>query len=128
MADGTFFDEKINLDMLVNNMQLTIMDLLYQNPKVPQTDAGVTQLINACNEACDEAVRIGFLGAGTWTGRNILNLQTDDPLPKGYLVQAEALSTQAQADREARESVPLYVAIKEAGAVHSVLIGVYVNR
>jgi len=128
MADGTFFDERINLDMFVNNLQLTIMDLLYQNPKIPQTDAGVTQLIQACNEACDEAVRVGFLGPGTWTGPNVLNLKTDDPLPAGYLVQAEALSTQSQADREARESVPLYIAIKEAGAVHSVLIGVYVNR
>ena len=128
MSNGSFFDEKINLDMLVNNMQLTIMDLLYQNPKIPQTDAGVTQLIHACNLACEEAVRVGFLGPGTWTGRNILNLKTDDPLPKGYLVQAEALATQSQADREARESVPLYVAIKEAGAVHSVLVGVYVNR
>ena len=128
MANGDFFDERINLDMFVNNLQLTIMDLLYQNPKIPQTDAGVTQLIQACNEACDEAVRIGFLGPGTWTGANVLNLKTGDPLPAGYLVQAEALSTQSTADREARESVPLYIAIKEAGAVHSILIGVYVNR
>jgi hypothetical protein len=128
MADGSFFDEKINLDMLVNNMQLAIMDLLYSNPKIPQTDAGVTQLIHACNEACENAVRIGFLGPGTWTGVNILNLSTDDPLPKGYLVQAEALSAQSRADRELRKSVPIYVAIKEAGAVHSCLIGIYVNR
>jgi len=128
MANGTFFDERINLDMFTNNLQLTLMDLLYQNPKIPQTDAGVTQLIQACNEACDEAVRIGFLGPGTWTGPNILNLKYDDPLPAGYLVQAEALSTQTQADREARKSVPLYIAIKESGAVHSVLVGVYVNR
>ena len=128
MADGTFFDERINLDMFANNLQLTLMDLLYQNPKIPQTDAGVTQLIQACNEACDEAVRIGFLGPGTWTGPNVLNLKYDDPLPAGYLVQAEALSTQTQADREARKSVPLYIAIKESGAVHSVLVGVYVNR
>ena len=128
MANGTFFDERINLDMFTNNLQLTIMDLLYQNPKIPQTDAGVTQLIQACNEACDEAVRIGFLGPGTWTGANILNLKTDDPLPNGYLVQAAPLSTQTQADREARKSVPLYIAIKESGAVHSVLVGVYVNR
>jgi len=128
MANGTFFDERINLDMFANNLQLTLMDLLYQNPKIPQTDAGVTQLIQACNEACDEAVRIGFLGPGTWTGPNVLNLKYDDPLPAGYLVQAEALSTQTQADREARKSVPLYIAIKESGAVHSVLVGVYVNR
>lgn len=128
MSDGSFFDEKINLDMLVNNIQLSIMDVLYQNPKVPQTDAGVTQEIQACNDACDNAVRIGFLGPGTWTGVDILNLKNGDPLPGGYLVQAESLASQSQADREARKSVPLYVAIKEAGAIHSVLIGVYVNR
>lgn len=128
MSNGYFFDEKINLDMLINNLQLTIMDLLYGNPKIPQTDAGTTQLIHACNEACDNAVRIGFLGPGTWTGANILNLANGDPLPNGYLVQAEALSTQAQSDRELRKSVPIYIAIKEAGAVHSVSIGLYVNR
>lgn len=128
MTNGSFFDELINLDMLVNNMQLTIMDLLYQNPKIPQTDSGVTQLMQACNEACEESVRLGFLGPGTWTGVNVLNLKTGDALPRGYLVQAESLVNQPQADREARESVPLYVAIKESGAVHSVLIGVYVNR
>lgn len=128
MADGSFFDEKINLDMLVNNIQLNIMDLLYQNPKIPQTDAGVTQLIQACNEACEEALRIGFIGSGLWTGVNILNLRTNDPLPNGYLVQAAAMSSQSQADRELRKSVPIYIAIKQAGAVHSCLIGVYVNR
>jgi hypothetical protein len=128
MVNGTFFDEKINLDMLVNNLQLSIMDLLYQNPKVPQTDAGVTQLIQACNDACSEAQRLGFIGSGTWTGPNVLNLKNGDALPNGYLVQAPAVSTQSQADREARKSVPLYVAIKETGAIHSVLIGVYVNR
>lgn len=128
MANGTFFDEKVNLDMLVNNIQLTIADLLNANPKIPQTDAGVTQLIHACNIACEQAVTLGFLGPGKWTGRNILALKTDDVLPKGYLVQAGSLADQAPSDRELRKSPPLYVAIKEAGAIHSVLIGVFVNR
>ena len=39
MADATRFDEILNLDMLSNNIQLNIMDLLYQSTKVPQTDA-----------------------------------------------------------------------------------------
>jgi len=34
MANGQFFDEVINLDMLVNNIQLSVMDLLYANPKI----------------------------------------------------------------------------------------------
>lgn len=125
---GRFFDEVLNLDMLANNIQLNIMDTLYQNPKVPQTDAGVLQLIRACNQACDLAVNVGFLAPGVWTGLPILNLATDQTLPKGYLVQAPAISTQSDADRQARKSPPLYIAIKEAGAIHSVLIGVYVNR
>jgi len=125
---GRFFDEILNLDMLANNVQLNIMDALYKNPKIPQTDAGVLQLIGACNQACDLAVNIGFIAPGQWTGLPVLNLNTDDTLPKGYLVQAPPISSQSDADRQARKSPPLYIAIKEAGAIHSVLIGVYVNR
>lgn len=128
MANGQFFDEIINLDMLKNNIQLNVMDLLYGNPKVPQTDAGINQIIHACNQACDIAQVIGFLGAGQWTGNAILNLNNGDYLPNGYLVQASALSAQSDADRQLRKSPPIYIAVKEAGAIHSVIIGVYVNR
>jgi hypothetical protein len=128
MAKGYFFDEMINLDMLVNNIQLSVADLLNATPKVPQTDEGVTQLVHVVNQACEQAVNIGFLAPGTWTGVDLLNLKTGDMLPKGYVVQTQPLSEQSRADREARKSTPLYVAIKEAGAVHSILIGIYVNR
>jgi hypothetical protein len=128
MPDGQFFDEILNLDMLVNNIQLSVMDLLYGNPKIPQTDPGVTQLIHAINLACENAVLIGFLAPGTWTGNAILNLANGDVLPKGYMVQAYPISAQLKADREARKSPPIYVAIKEAGAIHSVLIEVRVDR
>ena len=128
MSNGYFFDEILNIDMLVNNMQLTVMDLLYGNPKIPQTEAGVTQLIHAVNQACEQAVTIGFLGPGIWTGMNVLNLSTGDALPRGYLTQASPLSEQSQADREARKAPPIYCCIKEAGAIHQVVIGIYVNR
>ena len=128
MANGQFFDEIINLDMLANNIQLSVMDLLYGNPKIPDTDPGVTQIIHTINVACENAISLGFLAPGTWTGLPILNLKTGDMLPRGYMVQAPAVSTQSIADRSARKSPPIYVAIKEAGAIHSVLIGVYVDR
>jgi hypothetical protein len=128
MANGYFFDEMINLDMLVNNLQLSVMDVLYQDPKVPQTEAGVTRLIQACQSACQEAVSVGFLAPGTWTGRDILDLKDGDTLPLGFAVMADSLANQSNADREARKAPPIYVCIKEAGAVHSVVIGVYVNR
>jgi hypothetical protein len=128
MADGSFFDELINLDMLANNLQLNVMDVLYKSKKVMQTEAGVTQLVNACNQACDVSVSQGFLAPGIWTGEPVVNLNTGDLLPTGYLVQSEAINSQPQADREARKSPPIYVTIKESGAIHGVVIGVFVNR
>jgi hypothetical protein len=127
-ANGQFFDEVINLDVLSNNIQLNIMDVLYQAPKVPQTEPGVTQLVRACNQACANSVRIGFLAPGKWNGTEIMSLKTGDYLATGFLVQAEAINDQSQADRDARKAPPIYVAVKEAGAIHSVTIGVYVNR
>ena len=128
MSNGQFFDEIINLDMLANNIQLSIMDLLYGNPKVPQTNAGVNQIVHQINQACDQAVSIGFLGEGQWTGVPIMNLNTGDAIPNGYCVQVQPLSEQSDADRQARKAPNIYVAIKEAGAVHSAIIGVYVSR
>ncbi|TWH46334.1 DUF3383 family protein [Sporomusa sp. KB1] len=128
MADGSFFDEVLNLDMLSNDIQLNVMDKLYKLPKVPQTEAGVTQLVEACISASNKAVTRGFLAPGKWTGQEILNLNTGDYLIQGFLVQSEAIADQTEADREARKAPPIYIAIKEAGAVHSVVIGVYVNR
>jgi hypothetical protein len=109
------------------------MDLLYGNPKIPQTDAGITQIINVINQACDKYVKIGFVAPGTWNGSAILNddgkgLATGDTLTKGYLVLSESLSDQSQADRDARKAPPIYVAVKLAGAVEFVTIQVDVNR
>ena len=128
MSNGQFFDEILNLDMLANDMQLSAMDLLYGTPKVPQTDAGATQEIHVVSQACNNALVRGFLGPGLYTGQPLLNLNTGDALPNGYLVQAPPYSTQTQADRQARKSVPLYVSIIESGAVHSLTIQVNVQR
>ncbi|HBS58607.1 MAG TPA: hypothetical protein DEA44_05010, partial [Firmicutes bacterium] len=59
MADGTWFDEMIFLDKYQNDMQLSLMDLLYQNNKIAQTEAGMTQLIDAVKEACQTMNRVG---------------------------------------------------------------------
>jgi len=128
MSNGYFFDEIINLDVLVSNIQLSLMDLLYQNPKIPQTDSGMTTLMNAVAGCCQTAVNVGFLAPGIWTGANILALKNGDMLPLGYLVQTTPMAEQSQADREARKSTPILVSIKEAGAIHSITVGITVNR
>lgn len=127
MANGYFFDQIMNRDMLVNDVQLSCMDLLYGNRKVPQTDAGMTMIYNALSKACELAVTRGHLGPGTYTGVDFLNLHTDDAMPNGYVIQMGQLSEQSQADRALRKAVPFYITIKEAGAVHSMTIEVIVN-
>lgn len=128
MADGTWFDEMIYLDKYSNDMQLAIMDLLYQNQKIAQTEAGMTMIHNALIEVCETARNIGFIESGVWKAKDILSLQYGDTLPNGYLIQSEPIDSQVQADREARKAPPVYVALKLAGAIHHVTVQVDVNR
>jgi Protein of unknown function (DUF3383) len=127
MASGVFFDQQINRDMLANNIQRNVMDLLYGQVKVAQTDSGITLIVNEITSACKEAVTIGYIAPGTWTGATVLNLKKGDSLTSGYLVQAEKIADQSTANRNARKAPNIYACVKEAGAVHSVTIGVYVN-
>lgn len=128
MADGTWFDEMIYLDKYQNDMQLAIMDLLYQNNKVPQTEAGVTQLVDAIKGVCESMNRVGFIESGMWNAQDMLELQKGDTLPKGYFIQSEPIDKQLQADRDARKAPPIYVSLKLAGAIHHVTVQIDVNR
>lgn len=127
MANGYFFDQILNRDMLVNDIQLACMDLLYGNRKIPQTESGMAMIYNALQKTCELAVARGHLGPGTYTGVSFLNLNTDDAMPNGYIIQSGTLSAQSAADRALRKAVPFYITIKEAGAVHSMTIEVIVN-
>lgn len=128
MADGTPFDEIIYLDMLMDRIALNVMDLFYKARKVPDTDPGVTQIMNVVNNACDQFVNIGYIAPGVWKDGDILKLKYGDTLAKGYLVQAESVDNQSQADRENRLSPPIYVSIKLAGAIEYITIPLKVNR
>lgn len=127
MANGYFFDQMINRDMLVSDIQLACMDLLYQNRKIPQTENGMGMIYNALVSACELSVTRGYIAEGTYTGVKFLNLETGDVIPRGYVIQTTPLSEQSAADRALRKAVPFYITIKEAGAVHSMTIEVIVN-
>lgn len=123
--DGTWFDEVIGIDQLANDMQLGCMDLLANTKtKVPYTDAGALMFVLACNDACDNAVRRGFLAPGVWTGANILDLETGDTLEAGYLCQAEPVADQPASSKSLRVCPPIYVSAIIAGAIHAVTIKV----
>lgn len=119
MANGDFFDERHGLDWLQNYVQTNLYNLLYTSTtKIPQTDAGVTRLMTNVEASLDQAVNNGLVAPGVWNGGPIGQIQYGDTLTKGYYVYADAVSSQAQSDREARKSPVIQAAIKLAGAIH----------
>jgi hypothetical protein len=122
------------LAMLSSNIQIDTLDVLAGSPVVPQTNAGEQSLINATNQACAFLASIGFLAGAVWQGTSIPipsasnpGLVTGQALPAGYLCLAAPYATQSQADRDAGLAMPIYVAVTTAGAVLSLVIGVYVE-
>lgn len=126
--DGGWFDEIIYLDKLANQIQLNVADLLYTVPKVPQTEDGMAQIRTVVSAACQNLANIGFIAPGRWGGPSILTLNTGDYLPNGYLVMSDSITSQSQSDRDARIAPNIYVAVKLAGAIQTVLIRINVNR
>lgn len=129
VADGDFIDNTWDLDWLVNQIQTNVYNLLYtNNTKVPQTDGGNNQIRAAISAACDAGVNNGTLAPGQWNEAGFGQLQRGDNLAKGYYVYQPPIATQAESDRAARKSVPFQVAVKLAGAIHTVSITVNVDR
>jgi hypothetical protein len=128
VGSGQFLDEILNIDILTAAIQYNCMDLIIDNPSIPMTDPGETLLIHAVNQACQSMVLRGFIAPGVWDGVTIINLTAGQPLVNGYLAQAFPYNTQSASARAARQAMPVYLAIIEAGSAQSVLVGVYVQR
>lgn len=129
VTSGEFLDVITGTDWLALDIQTEVFNLLYTSTtKIPQTDAGNNMLASVIEGVCSQGVINGLLAPGIWTVGGFGSLNTGDFLPKGYYVYAPPVSSQNQADRAARKSVPIQVAAKLAGAIHTVNIIVNVNR
>lgn len=128
VANGTPFDQILNLDILTANIQTAAITALTSEPKIPQTDGGVTMIMNDIAATLDEARTEGILAPGVWNAAPVLGLQTGTNLPMGYLVLADTIANQSQTDRDARKSPPIYACVKLAGAIEHAVIGLVVNQ
>lgn len=130
MANGDYFDERHGADWLQNRIQTDVYNLLYLSPnKIPQTDDGMNQIKAVITAACQVAVGNGFVAGGrVWTGPNVGSLRKGDTLTSGFYIFAPPVSTQSDADRAARKSVPFQVCLTLAGAVHLISISALLNR
>jgi len=129
MASQDFIDEVFGLDGLVNEIQTDLFNLMVTtNTKIPQTDAGMHQLIVTAQNSCQAFVNNGYLAAGTWTSAGIGPVQTGQVLSNGYYVWAAPMALQSAAQRGQRISPTIQILAKEAGALHDIVVSLTVNR
>lgn len=127
-SSGQFIDTVMGADALAIGIQTALFNALYTtSTKIPQTDSGTHILTTAISQICAEFVADGYIAPGTWTSNGFGSLNTNDYMPTGYYIYAPPVSTQTQAARAARISVPIQVAVKLAGAVHTVDCAITVN-
>jgi Protein of unknown function (DUF3383) len=129
VASGNYVDTVWGIDWLSNQIQTNVYNLLLTaGTKVPQTDAGMNQIATQIEAACAAGVNNGLVAPGTWTSGGFGQISQGSFLSKGYYTYQPPISTQSAAARAARQSVAFQVAIKLAGATHSVSISVLVNN
>ncbi len=128
-ASGQFVDAIIGTDWFANFIQNNTFNALFTNPtKIPQTDAGNHIIATVLESSCNQALQNGLLGPGQWNAPGFGQLNQGDQLPKGFYIYTPPVSSQSQADRDARKSVPFQIAAKYAGAIHSVDVVLNVNQ
>lgn len=128
MGSGRYVDQQYMMDAVYFLIQQNTVAGLVSRRVVPQTESGVTDIIAFITTACETLRSIGMIAGGVWTGGNVLELSTGDALPNGYMIQAGSIAAQSAADRAARKSPTIYVALKSAGAIEHVIVQVFVNQ
>lgn len=126
-----YADQAFNLIWFVLALQVAGFNALAQlSTKIPQTENGMNLYKSALKQICEQALSNGYIAPGTWTAvdtfGNTANFITNI-LTKGYYIYSAPVNQQSAADRAARIAPLVQIAIKEAGAIQSSIINVYVN-
>ena len=133
MCNNSFFDERLQIDMLLNDIQTSGFNLFTTNPVVPQDASGMAMVFNAIAGACDRSKTRGFIApSGTWTGVPIgtgsNSIATGQTLPNGYAIYAPPISSLSAGQKSSRQLPPVTVALIEAGSGQSLTVAVYVQQ
>lgn len=126
-ASGQFTDTVVGADALSVQAQANYFNTLYTTQtKIPQTDAGMTVLMNAVGTAGEQFNRNGYLAPGPWNDQPIGTLSTGQLVQNGYYLYALPIALQPEAQREQRIAPVIQMACKLAGGIQtgSVLISI----
>lgn len=125
---GYHIDEIFTIDAAKFLIQREVVAGLTSMRKVAQTESGVTTIASFVSKACNQLLDIGLIGGGIWRGESVGNLDYGDAISNGYYIQSGSIAEQSEADRAARKSPPILVALHASGAIEHVVVNVYVNR
>lgn len=130
-GDNMFFDQVYNQEWIVGALQVAAFNFLAQSStKVPQTEAGMDGFKSALRKVCEQAITNAYIAPGSWNSPDSFGVQVDflnNISQRGYYIYSQPISQQAQADREARIAPLVEIALKEAGAIHSANIIIFIN-
>lgn len=130
-ANG-YVDNRYNLIAYIDAVQTDAFNLLKgTGTKIPQTTKGVNQLVDTNEQTTRRFVRAGVFAPGTWSSPDYFgDKDTFDRNVEqnGFYILAGSLADQSPADRAARKSPVVQIAVKNAGAIHSADIIINFNE
>ena len=129
---GSFFIDQVqNSIWFKNAIQRAVFNTLAQTrTKIPQTEPGMQILINAISDVERQAVANGYLAPGKWNSPDTFGDLDDfhrNIEENGYYNYHQPVALQAQSEREQRKAPLVQIAGKEAGAIHSANILIYIE-
>lgn len=126
-----YADQAFNLIWFVSALQVAGYNALASlSTKIPQTENGMNLYKGQLKLVCEQAVANGYIAPGTWTAVDTFGDQGNflsNILSTGYYIYSSPINQQSAAARAARQAPLVQIAIKEAGAIQSSVINVYVN-
>jgi Protein of unknown function (DUF3383) len=126
-----FFDQVYTRLAFKLRLQIAGFNYLAQtNTKIPQTEQGMSGLKGAYRKICNMFVTNGTFAPGTWNSSTTFG-DPDDHVKNiaamGFYIYSDPIASQSQAERETRVAPGIYIAAKNAGAIHSSDVTVYVE-
>lgn len=128
---GFYFDQILNQIWFVNTIQRNVFNVLATTrTKIAQTDPALEILTKTIRQVCNQAITNGYLAPGTWNSPDTFGVYDDfmrNIEEFGYYIYHMPVAEQSQTDRQARKAPTYQIAGKEAGAVHSANILIYLE-
>lgn len=128
---GMYFDQVVNQIWFLNTIQREVFNTIATvRTKIPQTDAGLEMIAKTIRQVCKQAVTNGYVAPGAWNSAEFFGDYDDfhrniDEF--GYFIYHLPVAEQLQSERQQRKAPVFQIAAKEAGAVHSANILIYLE-